>query len=302
MPYGLVWLVRATIGATLALAAIAKVKHFSSFSTTVAQVGIPSDRARIASSAYVLFESLVALACCVVRNDSAVALGIFLIGLSFFGASLYALARGRHIACSCFGDSSGDLDWISLGLGLVFIVTALLLYRAGPYEKNSAVVATMAFFLEAVLVALIVLKLRTGRRLQRSKLIPPAVSPGAPLPEISGLWAHTMRPVAMNDITLDVVLLFIDYRCHVCKKLAASHDFLERISAIIVLPGPAERSLEFIEENGIDRSRVIIDYERRTHDNFALRVTPILIEIRSGVIANVLSNFPEKLEFSEQKC
>jgi uncharacterized membrane protein YphA (DoxX/SURF4 family) len=120
---------RFALAIVLAVAALAKARSFGDFSRTV-EVLIPGRRGVTAvAGGVVAAEAALAVLLAAGVVPSAVAVATLVLFAVFAGISLWAVRRGLHVNCNCFGRSERELGKDSLQTSLV-LAAATLVYLA----------------------------------------------------------------------------------------------------------------------------------------------------------------------------
>jgi uncharacterized membrane protein YphA (DoxX/SURF4 family) len=127
---------RFAVAAVLAVAALAKVRDFGSFRRTVEAL-TPSRRSSTAIAAGVVAtEAMLAVLVAAGVVASAVAAVTVALFLGFAALSLWAVRRGIHLQCNCFGAGDRELGKDSLETSLLLAAATLaylaLVRRAEP--------------------------------------------------------------------------------------------------------------------------------------------------------------------------
>jgi hypothetical protein len=129
---------RLYIGLALIVAVVGKAAAMAAFRIAVAELtGLAPRAAGIVAPAVVTAETAIVAALVVVpRLGMAAAMFLFAI---FSIAILAALARGRIVACNCFGGASRPVSWLDLvrNLALIAACAAFLLWPAAPFEPRA---------------------------------------------------------------------------------------------------------------------------------------------------------------------
>ena len=127
---------RFAVAAALAVAALAKARSFGSFRTTVDALVPWRQGVTAIAAAVVAVEAALAVLLAAGVVTSAVAAATVALFLGFAVLSLWAVRRGLHMQCNCFGAGDRELGKESLETSLLLVAATLaylvLLRRAQP--------------------------------------------------------------------------------------------------------------------------------------------------------------------------
>lgn len=128
---------RFALAIVLAAAALAKTRSFDAFTRTVGAL-IPARRGVSAvAGSVVAIEATIAVLLATGVLPSAVALVTLALFVCFAAVSLWALRRGLHVSCNCFGRSDRELGKESLQTSLLLAVAALVYLALLQAEEPS---------------------------------------------------------------------------------------------------------------------------------------------------------------------
>lgn len=148
---------RIVLGLTLLRAATAKLTARREFRRTVEGLGVPGRISGFAASVFVAVEGGIALWMLSGQAAAAAAIVCLLFLAALVLVSVYALATGRNVPCSCFGASDRPLGGQTLLLsGLLLAAQAAYLtigLSAGGFPVVSAAELPIALALALIVIA-----------------------------------------------------------------------------------------------------------------------------------------------------
>src|SRR5215213_511707 len=126
-------LIRLTLFAVFALAAVGKFLDLKGSEKAVREFGVPDEFAKFFAIALPFAEGVFALCFLFVSTSWVGALGGLILLLSFIGGIVWQMAQGRAPDCHCFGQiHSEPVSAKTLIRNVVFSLLALFLVASGP--------------------------------------------------------------------------------------------------------------------------------------------------------------------------
>lgn len=154
------------------------------------------------------------------------------------------------------------------------------------YAVLWVVVAIQSFAFLELLRQIAALRRRVGVD-QGASLMPGTVETGALLPELIGELVATGREAGWQDLlSNDIgVAVFVSPRCPTCHKVAEGlatlrASYRDVADVVVVVDGPREEVLTFLDETRVPTAAVIFDEAGETAKRVGISVAPAAMTIR----------------------
>lgn len=271
-----VLVVRLALAAMFGVAAVAKLGDREGFRRTVVDVGIGPRLA--AGFVWVLIGSELAVAAALVVGDTArvggLAAVVLLVG--FAAALAFAVVRGRHPECRCFGGlRSEPVGWSTVVRNLTLAAAA-------------AVVATGGRGLPALggLVALGIVAWPALKARERGGPRRGSPAPALSLADLAGV-SWTVKSLLAAGRPL--LLVFSDPDCGACRELlpwVAHRQQQESALTVVAVSGGADDIRRVAAE--LDLRMVLVDRDHAASAAYGVRATPtaILVDEHGRIAAD----------------
>jgi peroxiredoxin len=319
-------LIRLTLFAVFALAAVGKFLDLKGSEKAVRDFGVPEDFSKFFAIALPFAEAVFALCFLFVSTSWVGALGGLILLLSFVGGIVWQMAQGRAPDCHCFGQIySEPVGGKTLVRNVVFALLALILVASGRNDQGLSVTdggsETMQLILIFIAVALasaaifylrkvldnqtlILRRLemievisREGVPLERSDAGHPhdGLPIGSPFPEFE-LLDTANRVVTLSNVLSDgrpSVFFFVSPTCEPCRAMLPEMETWlaelgDRVNFVFLSSGTAEANREKFAGAFVDE--IVLQENREVAEAVRARWTPTAVFVRAdGTIGSHLA-------------
>ena len=322
----LLLLIRLTLFAVFALAAIGKFLDLKGAEKAVKDFGTPAEFARFFAIALPFAEIVFAVCFLFVSTAWVGAIGGLILLLSFTGGMIWQMAQGRAPDCHCFGQiHSEPVSRKTLVRNIIFSILALFLIAQGRDNQGIsltdgntdtmqlvlillavALTAAALFYLKKVLdnqtqilrrLEVLEIISREGVPLERSDAGHPqdGLPIGSPFPSFE-LMNSAGKGVKLSDALANrkpAVFFFVSPTCEPCRALLPDMESWEaelgdRLNFVFISGGTAEANRE--KFGGVFADDIVLQEKREIADAVRARWTPTAVFVRpDGTIGSHLA-------------
>ncbi len=322
----IILIIRLTLFAVFALAAVGKFLDLKGAEKAVKDFGAPDELAKPLAIALPFAEIVFALCFLFTSMAWVGALGGLILLLTFTAGIIWQMAQGRAPDCHCFGQiHSEPVGSKTLVRNIIFSVLALFLVAQGRdgqgpslTDSNSdtmqlilifltvALTSAVLFYLKKVLenqtqilrrLELIEIVSRDGVPLERSDAGHPldGLPIGSPIPDFE-LTDTSKALIRQSDVFKNgrpAVFFFVSSTCDPCQALLPDMESWEaelgeRVNFVLISSGSAEANRE--KFSGVFADEILLQEKREFADAVRARWTPTAMFVRAdGTIGSHLA-------------